>query len=198
MISLDISSNRQVLMRKEVTYLYNCGEISKSEYVEKMKEALECTVPYKKVVLPGKKYLTNEEIACIQNITLEIDWTFEEMQECVLVLREICEKAKYPVNYVRMYQFIMSAVSSYLGNLGNYEESDKIKNTIIGLLLENRKLYGIHEAMYGRMWNKEQKLKYNKSVLQECRTELEKCFQISKLCKDYERSTLYEERLIAI
>lgn len=195
LISMEVPSNRQLLMRKEVINQYNYGRIRREEYVQGMKEALECTVLYQKVISSKDKYLTNEEIACIQNMTLAIDWSYNEMLECISVLKDVCGNPKYPVNYLRMYEFIMAAVSSNLGNYGVYDESDEIKNRIIKLLLQNRKMCGIHEALYGKSWNAMQRDGNDKKVLQISRTQLAKCIQISTLCRYNDRKAIYEEKI---
>jgi len=198
LISLDIPSNVQIMLRNEIMSRYNRGELTKENYVFYMKQALGCTVPYSAVVAIGDKYLTNEEIGCLQNLTLKIDWSFPEMEECVRTLIEMCERPKYHGNYLRMYQFIMSAVSSHLGNKGDYEQSNVIKRRIIELLLRNRKGGGMHEAIYGILWNNEQKA-YNISEsrldTEERRVELLKCIQTSKLFKDERREKAYTEKV---
>ena len=197
MISLDIPSNVQILLRNEIINLYRSGELSKEEYVTEMKKALECTVPYKSVIASGKKYLTNEEIGCIQNIMLMIDWSYKEMEECVDTLTEMCERSKYPINYLKMYQFVMCGVSSKLGNKGEYGYSNEIMRKILYLLLVSRRGGGIHESLYGILWNDEQ---WNKQGLflnkkNEKKERLEKCISISKLFKNDKRKEAYQERL---
>ena len=80
LISMDIPSNQQVMLRNETISKYDTGKITREEYIKQMKCALECTVPYKKIMESDEWYLTNEEIGCLQNIALEMDWTFPEMQ----------------------------------------------------------------------------------------------------------------------
>lgn len=195
LVSLEIASNRQLLLRNNCINRYNHGNISSEKYVREMKSALECTVPYSRVKASREKYLTNEEIACIHNMTLKIASGYVEMEECISILKDLCEMPRYPINYLRMYEFIMASISSYLGNCGEYKKSDEIKNMIVRVLLKNRKICGIHEALYGKVWNRIQENRNNKTVLRECRTELYKCIIISKLCNDNERKLIYEARL---
>lgn len=197
MVSMQIPSNIQAITRNEVLNQYNGGRINKDEYVEKMKQALEYTVPYLAAVGEGQKYLTLEEISCLQNITLEIDWSFKEMQECIETLVEICEKPKYPVNYVRLYEFIMAAVSSYLGDEGEFDRSNQIKHNIICMSLKYRRIKAINNALYGVLWNEEQKSK-NTQVSSSINlfVELEKCIQMSSLSKNEYRKKVYEDKLM--
>lgn len=192
-ISLDIPSNKQILYRNEIINQYDGERISKEEYIKYMKYALEYTVPYKAAIKNGEKYLTNEEIGCLQNIILEAEVGSKEMQECTHVLKQICDKPMYPTNYLRMYEFIMAAVSSCEGNGGAYIESNKTKRSIMVQLLRNRRIRGIHEALYGILWN-EKKRKGSISKAEEA-YELQKCIRISKLCRDIYRICTYEERM---
>ncbi len=197
LISTDIPSNKQVLLRKEIISKFDFGLLSKEEYVSQMKEALECTIPYEKSIAFGEKYLTNEEVYCIQNLTLKIDWSFDKMHECVEALISYCERTNYPSNYVRLYQFIMSATASYLGNIGDFKRSCLICNKIISLLLRNRRMGGIHESLYTLLWNKTQE-----DNMQECKfekedvcLELERCVFISELTNNVSRKKIYINKL---
>jgi len=193
MISMDIATNKQAILRKEIVNEFNCGELSLKDYIQLMKKALGCTVEYERVITANGRYLTNEEIACIHNITLKIDSRQDELKECISVLRSICEKINYPTNYLRMYEFIMATVSSHMGNLGEYDVSNDIKKRVLVLLLKNRKMRGIHEAIYGLLWNQEQKNKFYSIELKE--SILRKCIQISILDKDPDRKMLYENKM---
>lgn len=196
MISLDIPSNMQVIARNQFFNRYNQGEYSKQEHIENMKKALEYTVPYKAAVGKNAKYLTNEEISCLQNITLKCDWSFDEMRECVMALAMLCEGKKYPANYARMYEYIMLAVSSYLGDHGEFEYSTRIKNNIIDMSLKNRRLKAVDNALYGIYWNDMQTVKgddiFNSDL---CTKKIMKCIHMSDLCKKSYRKKFYEGKL---
>ena len=191
LLQLNISSNRQVLIRKEITNLFNCSKISKDEYIRRMKEALNCTVSYERVASSEELYLTNEEISCIQNITLELEQESEDMKKCISILIRICKKSRYAINYLRMYEYIMATVSSYYGDSKKYMESNMIKRTLIKLLLVNRRIRGLHEAIYGLLWNDEKQKKVTRKYKAE---QLNRCVLISSLCNDYDRKTIYKNK----
>jgi len=195
-VSLENPSNRQALRRNELLYKIDEKSISTDEYLHGMKEALEYTVPYEVVLLGESKYLTNEEIACIENITIEIDWSYSEMKECVSALVSICNMPKYLCNYVRVYEFVMKAVSSHLGDCGEYNESDSIKRQIIKLNLQNRRIRAIHYSLYGLIWNDEQQLsEVDESSMNKVEDDLAKCVSISSLCKDVYRTEAYRGKI---
>ena len=194
LISLSIPSNRQLLLRKEVLSLYDCGMINTTEYVAKMKEALECTISYKNAVQIGAKYLTNEELYCIQNITLKINWSSQEMEECVKAIIDYCEKSISSECYLRLYQFLMSAVASHLGNAGEYNMANDINQKILILLLKNRRLGGLHEALYELLWNKEQQTVVKKVDHNAIEKEIGRCIKLGKLTRNISRTKIYQEK----
>ena len=195
MISLEIPVNRQVLLRKEIMCQYIYGLITKEEYFSGIKNALECTIPYKKVIKEGEKYLTNEELSCIQNFILIQEQASDEMKKCSSVLIEYYEKMPYPENYLRMYQYVMAIMASYLGNVGDYATSDIICKKVIGLLLINRRSGGIHEALYTLLWNYEKRCNKQTCIGREKLVyELERCIHIGEITKNINRTQIYVDK----
>lgn len=196
LVSINIPANRQVLSRIETLSRFDFGLITKSMYIDQMKDALECTMPYEKAIAIGEKYLTNEELYCIENLTLELDWSYKEMEECVNTLIAYCDEMVYPENYLRMYQFIMVAVSSYLGNAGKFEVANKYNRQIMKLLLRNKRLGGVHEVLYELLWNAEQSgKKYSAANKDKVQHELEKCILLCNLVKNISRKEIYLHKL---
>lgn len=65
LIAMDIPSNRQVMMRQETISRWHSGEISRDEYLSRMRTVLELTLPCQAFYSEGEQYLTNEEQVCI-------------------------------------------------------------------------------------------------------------------------------------
>lgn len=196
-ISMEIPSNAQVVARNELYNQYIHGKYSEREYIDKMKRVLECTVPYKMAVGKREKYLTNEEIACLQNITLETGWIFPEMDECVSALIRVCENTKYSENYIRIYEYLMVALSSHLGDKGEYEYSNRIKHNVISMSLKTRRMKAIDNATYGIIWNDEQlRMQGLEMDLQSKQKKIMRCIQMSDLSKQFFRKKMYEEKLL--
>lgn len=198
LIEMQIPSNKQLMLRNETISKYDCGVLSKEEYICNLKRALGCTVPYEAVLNSKEKYLTAEEIGCLQNMTLEMDYKNPEMMKCIDALQEICRGARYPENYLRMYQFIMSSVSSYFGNKGEYEISNKINKKTLCLLLVNRKMGGINETLYEILWNNEQIEKDSYDCFkskQIHKSRIKECIYFSEMTRNKERQIIYEEKL---
>lgn len=200
MISLDIPSNKQAITRNEIICRYNRKEFDKGEYTHQMVKTLELTVPYKAAIKKGEKYLTNEELSCIQNIIAKADESFCEFQECEQALIAMCSKMKYPINHIRAYEFVISTVSSRLGNMKEYDTSDNMEREIITLALKAKRIKAIHGALYRLLWNYEQRKKEGKSVQTEkdISRELKNCINMSALCKNTFRENKYREKLESI
>ena len=196
LVSLENSSNRQVILRNAIINKYDSGCIEKKDYIVEMKKVLSCTIPNDLFQGKKEKYFTNEEISCIQNIMVETD-SDEEMKKCMKILCEICDTPKYLGNRIRMYEFVMAAVSSCMGDIGEYEKSSRIKDIIIRLSLYYRRTGGIHEAVYGLLWNDEKVLCKKKQVFEKEKwnVRLEKCISISSLCKEGYRTQIYINKL---
>lgn len=203
LISLDIPSNRQVILRNEAHSRRNkiinseTGEKNAvEEYTKYVKQALECTVSYNAATKLGEKYLTNEEITCLQNILLETVGS-SCGEECAIALIELVQRKVFPNNYLRMYELITNAVAAYYGSKGYYDYSDEIEIKTIKLLLKSRRLGGIHEILYELLWNDVKKKAESGETICErvYRCELTKCLNISKFCKALQRTKDYQERL---
>ena len=197
LISIDNPTNAQIIERNELLIDITSKKLYGDECVLKMKRVLEYTVPYSKTIAKELKYLTNEEIACLENITLGISWENKEMKECVDAIEAVCNTPKNLCNYVRIYEFTMIAISSHLGNKGMFERSNEIKKKVLRLSLQNRRTKALHYILYGLLWNKEnQKMNlqsYNGIV--NTRKELEKCVYLSRLCRDRYRENAYNEKI---
>lgn len=199
-LSLELDSNnptnKQALARAELLNLENSGAIVPGNYMAKIKEVLQYTIPYGAAIREGNKYLTNEELACLENIIINSKWESNEVRECIISLYGICNKAKYLINYIRLYEFIMTAISNQLGNAGMHDVSTDIEKSIIKLALQNRRIRSIHYALYEVFWNNEHLMndRDKLKLIEKRKRELNNCIQISRLCKENYRSTKYFEK----
>jgi len=189
LISMNNPSNIQAVMKIECLYKYINNKISKDEYIIAMKNVLECTVPYSVAISLSEKYLTNVEIACLQNIIYEASWSFSEMEECVNALINLYDSYKNSSNYTRVYEFIMMTLASKLGNKEEYDISNDIMKNVIKTSLKCCRMKTIDSMLYGISWNDMQKTK-NRMV----EKELNKCMQISRMSKHIGSTKFYEEK----
>ena len=195
LIPMDNSSNMQSIMRDKYLNNYYMRKYSKKEYIERLKEILNYTIPYEAVVVSGNRYLTNIEISCIQNIMFEVDWSFEEMQECITILLDVYGCLRFPGNYANMYEFIMLAVSSKLGDKGEYEESNKIMNDVIKISIKNRRLKAMDSLIYSMLWNRKQEKNCHRQKNVFDKNELNTCISLCNLSKRIINKKFYEDRI---
>lgn len=152
-VSLEIPENKQAVRRVEIISEWNKQKrekesIDKRFFVEQLKEALGYTIPYEIAVAEGEKYLTQNELSCLQNILNRLDWTYPEMRQCVEALYHLFEEQRAMKECFGMYEFVMGIVASKLGNKGEYDYADAIGLKILKNTLIYRKLGNIYEEMY--------------------------------------------------
>ena len=130
-------------------------------------------------------------------MAVEKDWICIEIKDSFSILKEVCEQPKYSTNYIRMYEFIMPTVTDYWGKLGQYDWADEIERTILKLLLCNRRLGGVHEALYEMVWNERQRDVCAKTddSFRLCKHWLNQCITFSELCENSWRTDIYKEKL---
>lgn len=191
MVSYEIPGNRQAIHRLELANEWHRKRINKEEldrryFVEQLKEILGDTIPYEVAVAPGEKYLTQNEVVCLQNIMISIDWTYPEMEQCVTALYDWYEKQRRLEECFAMYEFVMGAVASNLGNRGEYECSDEIGLKIIKHGLLYQRIGRIYKEIYSRLWNDVQREKNQHPAKRgaDTKKELLKCICLCEICDD--------------
>jgi len=195
LISMDNVFNIQSIKRDEYLNNYYQLKYSKKEYIEKLKEILEYTISYEDIINSNEKYLTNIEISCIQNIMFEVDWSFDEMWECIHILLSIYGSIKFPYICTNMYEFIMLAVSYKLGDKGEYAESNEMMQRLLKISLTNRRAKAIDSLIYGILWNIKQKVNEEQNKMFS-RKEMERCINLCELSKRKINKKFYEEKIV--
>lgn len=191
-VSLENVENRQTILRHEVISQYYEGKISKKEYVNGIRGALECTVPYCSAIVKGERYLTVEEISCLQNI-------FAATEENPIILCELCKENQYSESSLRTYEFLMVTASSIFGNKGEYNTSNNISHQIIKRALQNHRICVLGSELYNLLWNEEQIRQKEASSFQRalCKnSKLEKCICICDWYRDNYLATFFKKKLI--
>lgn len=200
MISMDEIANQQVIMNEEALSEWDKGVITNDEYCERMKKALELTLPYEAFMRPGEKYLTHSEQTCVQNMMLGMDVDSEEYKICLQRLEEMYQA--YPENELQegvssMYEFLMLFVGSKLGNRGEYDRADKYNQIIVPECLRLHRLASIPSGLYDRLWNHKQRKLQGIPVLREldAKAELTRCIRLSELGRKGRKKRFYEKKL---
>ncbi len=200
MVSMEYPCNGQVVQMEELLIRWRRGEFDAKTYCIQMREVLERTLPYDAFLSEGEKYLTNEEQTCILNRMQGLDMYSEEFLTCM------CRMEKYYQPYIEegiweggwnMYEFVMSNVGSMWGNQGEYDLADLYSGRILEGCLRFRRMGLIHNSIYDRWWNYDQRKSNGISTAQvlDDEEELSKCILFSYLAKDQRRIKNYIKKL---
>ena len=153
-VDFDIPQNRQIILRIKACNMRMAKKISDAEFVKYVKEALECTLPYEVAVSDIEKYMSNEEISCINNILITKSSDIKEVGECYNALRSLYKSSSDMIcNFLSMYEFVMQPVASYCGDCGMYDEADEIEKIIFVNTMRNRRLTVVSKVIYCLLWN---------------------------------------------
>jgi len=199
-ISAEIPCNWQFLKKQEALLDWHMGKLSREEYQEKMRKALEITLPLEAFLAEGEKYLTNVELTCIQNMITNMEEGSEEILICMHRFEEMYQpiiRRGMQETVANMYEFIMGTVGSMWGNRGEYDRSDEIDDTIIRGCLRFRRIGALHGSLYGRWWNHKERVQKgiptDKSLKQE--EELGKCTLFAQFTREYNDVEFYQKKL---
>lgn len=153
-ISMDIPQNRQVIMRLDACNKRRAGKMDNVDYISTIKRAMECTLPYEIAICDNEKYLSDEEMSCMNNILVTKDNNRTEVRQCFNALFKIYnEREKYINNYLSMYEFTMQVMASYMGDCGEYDVSDEKEIVILYSTLINRRINITSRVLYCMLWN---------------------------------------------
>lgn len=199
LVSMEMTCNRQAILRKEVLLSRAKRELNKDECYRRLWEALELTLPYDKFLEPGEKYLTREEQSCIRNMMMGMDERSDEFITCTQRFEEIYQ----PIidrgeleNVESMYEFIMGCVRSYWGNIGDFDKADKYDMILIEGCLRFGRVWNLHDGLYDRWWNHNERKKKGipTNIHLDDEEELKKCILFAELVQSMETS-FYQKKL---
>ncbi len=199
LINMENPVNRQVVMRYEALLDFFQQKPDAETALRRFKEILGCTIPYEALFRKKEVYLTNEEIFCVQNLTRYLGWGHPEMERCVELLCGIYarfdERGELS-SHVIIYETVMAAMASHLGNCGDYDRSDEISHRILREILYGRRIDLANSCIYNLLWNDEQRQKAGNAKGVDLIQELELCVTISSFSRDYRLRDFYQGKLI--
>ncbi len=200
-VSYEIPGNMQVIRRMELVGEWNKERTNKQHdtryFVEQLKETLGDTVPYEIAVTPGDKYLTENEILCLQNIMIRANQTYSETEECMSALYDFYVKQRHIEECFNLYGVVMGTIASMLGNMGEYDRSDEIGLKILKYELKYRRIGRLYREAYSLLWNDVQRVKNQHPAKQDADTkkELLKCIYLCEISDNQYQLSFLKERL---
>ena len=195
---MDIPQNKQFIKNSYCALRLQLRKISKEQYMKEMLEALEYTIPLEYVMKPGKKFLSREERTYIHNIGINIGAVKDNPY--MLVIANICKENDLENDlggHIRKYEFLLTSIISYLGNIGDYEKSDELSKKLMKKSLQYRREGILAETMYNNLWNYQQRLREGKEIerVYEEKKEIEKYILLSKFGKMDMLLKFFEQKL---
>lgn len=187
LISMQNIHNRQEIKRSEAINQLAQGKITRKKYVEQIKEALEYTVMLTDMKNIQEGYLTCTEISCIYNIAMRVE--DREAWQYFKPLWEIYNRYEEENDveaHISMYLLVMSGMASHLGNVGKYQESNKISDRAIKESLKSGRVYMLHNYIYNKCWNDMECQKQGLPTETACngQAELQACILLSWFCRE--------------
>ena len=197
-LCMDIPQNKQFIKNSYCALRLQLRKISKEQYMKEMLEALEYTIPLEYVMKPGKKFLSREERTYIHNIGINIGAVKDNPY--MLVIANICKENDLENDlggHIRKYEFLLTSIISYLGNIGDYEKSDELSKKLMKKSLQYRREGILAETMYNNLWNYQQRLREGKEIerVYEEKKEIEKYILLSKFGKMDMLLKFFEQKL---
>lgn len=197
-LNMDILHNKQEVSRLKNLLDYRRKRINKEQLFEKMKLALEYTVPLKSVSKKGEKYYTRNEWLCIYDFAFKLSGNISN--ECIKILERFCADLENRKNILSicLYEVIMAGMISYLGDIGKYDESTKLSKIMIKECLVYRRMFDLDINIYNILWcalenTKITKINYNEKTIKDS---LQLCKVLSQVSKAYNREAFFEKKLL--
>lgn len=185
--------NRQKLERTWIMAELGLQRCTKTEAENELQRNLEYTIPYDCIWKAEECFLTREEELCLQNLAVvaEGEKSFQILEK----LKSILESYQLSVEYncIAMYEIVMSAYASKLGDIAEYEKSNKFSKEIQRKSLRYGRIYQLEANIYGILWNR---LQSGAEVSEsERERELRKCLMITRFNKKEEGERFFKEKL---
>jgi len=195
-LPMDLVINRQEVDFLENIYMCDTKQITEEECARRLQQVLEYTVPLECVKYMETGYLSCGEMAYLCNIAMVTNE--KEKRIYLKLLERICEdlvKENGIRTHINTYELIMCNLASYLGDIGEYERSNEISDSVMRACLSIRRLNVLKNCIYNRWWNQNECEAEDTSVGQESEWELQKCIQLAGLCGDKLYEKFYSEKL---
>ncbi|MDD7025593.1 MAG: hypothetical protein PUI46_00605 [Lachnospiraceae bacterium] len=195
-LCMEIPQNRQFIM-SGYHLLERCiGGLDKEGFRKKMLETLEYTIPPHMVLKAGKKFLSRDEAQYIYNIGMEMEVT--EENPYIKVIEEICEELRIEnriTAYFTRYEFFLTGLCSYLGNIGQYELSNELSTELIKESLIRKRIGLVAANIYNNFWNDQQTESTQKNSREKGKKQLIQCALLSKIYQTEKYAQFYEKQM---
>lgn len=183
-LNMDISFNKQEIIRTENMFLRMKKEVNNSEHAEGIMRALEATIAYEDVLRKNIRYFTRAELKCMHNLAFYVKG--QQSDECREIIEELCKEildCDMRKGCVPVYEFLTEGVVDYLGDVGKLTESTILCEKMLKESLKSRRMFNLAHFIYHNLWNK-QAIANNKNSMLEpqiVKNILRRCIMLSDI-----------------
>lgn len=191
-LPMELFINKQYVKHTDAILRWRSGELTGTEAMQQIKEALNDTIEYKYIDSRKELYLTNGELTCIHNMAIIMgNQTLNEYHMLLKGIYETYEKNDKVQEHLTMYEMVMPAIASTLGNMGEYDASDRCMEKVLLAVVRNRRLRRADRCLYSFAWNNKERRKKGELLPQgwSFREDLDRCIVLSGITKN----TYYEQ-----
>ena len=196
-LCLEIPENMQFVKECEASLDLMKSMITGREFVERVDEALRCTLKAEKIYDADEVYLTETEMSCICKKVKELDEIEKkETIDFLLCFFEKLNKKNVLSEYIVMYEFVMACITNELSSMGEYQLAVEIDNKMLQEVLRCRRLYTVNAFLYDLWWiDKQQKsMEKQQMEIKKMTEDLNNCIILSHFYKE----TFYEKCYLRI
>ncbi len=193
-LNMDIPQNKQFIICNYLLLSFKQKRISEEEFMKQMMEVLEYTIPLECILGKEKIFLSRDEATIIYNVAARAENIYME------TVRKICEQFETDIDissHMRRYELLMTGLISYDGNRGNYEESNRLSNSLLRKSLRCRRSHVLSIAIYNNLWNAQQRgwCTCEDLIYQET---IKKCVALSIISKNENLTNFYEQKFVKL
>lgn len=185
-LDMSIRENIQAISFFNNTIRYKGKKETYKSFKENMEKILELTLPQYDVSKP-EGYITKTEMEIMHNLSM---YDGKNMYSTFLIKKSDYWKSEEPNGTIGHRELVMGTYASKLGDVGDYEMSNKILEEIIIDALRNRRTHPLHMNIYNIIWNKA--MNENLYFSEESKRGLLICKEICSYCNDATNYQFYE------
>ena len=191
--------NKQIIARIDSVISYSKGKIVDEEHIENLKKAMSYTVDIDNIGNDADMFFMTLDEMLIVYLISDVYKRRENYNEAYsnieLLWRwcKILERDELESSRMGIYEMIMSYMSSLLGDMKQYEESNNISNKLIKMGLVYKNSRPLHRCLYDQAWNNNQR---KLEGFDYCKA-LNRCIHLSQLTGDVNDELFYKEDLVS-
>lgn len=166
--TLDNSYNKQSILCEEYFLKWKRENLDTKQFINSIVNVLEQTVSYKTLKKGDLKYLTLNELSCLNMLVEAVRDDIHEHKILLESLSNYFTNVEDSTSYFQvatLYDWIMCNVASEYGNIGEFAKSDKINYHVLknSILMQNAKK--ISKIYYASWWNESETNKEKNKLL---------------------------------